>query len=162
MRKPGNYGRGLVKVTVILTIEAGDPAIPQGQYGSVDWPRRWQRVSTDVGTTTAVFKNYLDHDVIDRFEPNEPQNTFLWDNLGSHKADEVAELVYSRGHRILCRPPYRPHDGPIEWVFDQLACELRLRWSVINCEHDLIREINNILTNLKGFDATFQKLGYIW
>ena len=41
VRKPGNYGHGLVKVTVILTIEAGDPTIPRGQYGSVDWPRRW-------------------------------------------------------------------------------------------------------------------------
>ena len=119
-------------------------------------------MSTDVGTTTAVFKDYLDHDVIDNFEPNEPPNTFLWDNLGSHKADEVAELVYSRGHHILCRPPYRPHDGPIEWVFDQLACELRLRWNVINCDRDLIREINNIFTNLRGCDSTFQKLDYIW
>ena len=50
-------------------------------------------MSTDVGTTTAVFKNYLAHDVIDRFEPNELQNTFLWDNLGAHKADEVSERV---------------------------------------------------------------------
>ena len=162
VRKPGNYGRGLVKVTVILCIEPGDPALPPHVYGSVEWPRRWRRVSTDIGTTTAVFKNYMVHDVIGLFPANEPQATFLWDNLNAHKSDEVVEAVYAAGHRVLCRPPYRPHDGPIEWVFDQLACELRLRWESINNEQDLIREINNIITGLRGFDETFRKLGYIW
>ncbi len=39
IRKPGNYDRGDFKLTILLAVETGDPAIPAGQIGSVSNPR---------------------------------------------------------------------------------------------------------------------------
>ena len=50
-----------------------------------------------------------------------PPRTFLWDNLRSHKSARIVNLVYNAGHRIVCRLPHRPQDGPIECVFNALA-----------------------------------------
>ena len=38
IRKPGNYDRGTFKLTFILVVETGDPAIPAGVIGSVSNP----------------------------------------------------------------------------------------------------------------------------
>jgi hypothetical protein len=160
VRKPGNYGRGKVKITVILAIEPGDPNLPAHVQGSVQRPRRWFRVSTDIGTTTEVYKDYLRHDLFDRMPANEPMRTILHDNLTSHKSPEVVYLIHRRGHRVVCRAPYRPHDGPIEWAFDMLACEIRSRWDRIDSERDLIANVNDVIPTLSGFDDLFAKCGY--
>lgn len=89
----------------------------------------------------------------------------MHDNLTSHKADEVVDAIYTRGHRVLCRVPYRPNEAPIEWVFDQLACEVRRRWAVIKTEEDLVKQIHNIIESragLGGFDDLFKDCGYTW
>ena len=41
IRKPGNYDRGTFKLTVILAVEPGDPAIQAGLIGSVTNARVW-------------------------------------------------------------------------------------------------------------------------
>jgi hypothetical protein len=52
IRKPGNYGRGAVKLTVIfLVIELGNSHLPDHVEGSIKNPCRSWRVSTDVRTT---------------------------------------------------------------------------------------------------------------
>ena len=85
--------------------------------------------------------------------------------LSSNKSDEVVETIYSRGHRVICRVPYRPNEAPIEWAFDQLACEIRRRWNVIKTEEDMVREIHNIIASragMGGFDDLFKDCGYVW
>eukprot|EP00978_Attheya_sp_CCMP212_P037426 scaffold176038_cov34-Attheya_sp.AAC.1 len=128
IRKPGNYGSDAVKLTVILAIEPGDPHLPDHVEGSIQNSRRWFRVSTDVGTTIEVYKDFLEVKMMDKFDENEPQRTVMHDNLNLHKDPGVVYAVHRRGHRVVCRPPYRPHDGPIEWAFDELACEMSVSW----------------------------------
>jgi len=43
IQKPGNYDRGSFKLTIILAVEAGDPAIAPGLPGSLTKPRVWAR-----------------------------------------------------------------------------------------------------------------------
>ena len=89
----------------------------------------------------------------------------MHNNLSSHKSDEIYHAIYSHGHRVICRVPYRPHEGPIEWVFDQLGCEIRKRWHVIRNEVDLIRETHKIINSragFGGFDGVFLSCGYVW
>ena len=57
------------------------------------------------------------------------RRTLIHDNLTSHKAPEVYEAVRERGHRVVCRPPYRPQDGPVEYVINQVCVKLDKRWS---------------------------------
>ena len=36
--KPGNYNRGTFKLTIILAVEPGDAAVPNGQIGLLTLP----------------------------------------------------------------------------------------------------------------------------
>jgi hypothetical protein len=48
--KPGNYDRGVFKLTIILTLETEDPAIPVGVISLVSNPCVWARVTKEPGT----------------------------------------------------------------------------------------------------------------
>ena len=156
---PGNYTRD-TKVTVIAAIEPGDPSLPANVDGSMNRPRRWIRVSTEKGTTSDVYKTFLLNKICDSFNADEPQRTSMHDNLGAHMNPLLYRDVKKRGHRILNRPPYYPADGPIEWIFNQLGCELRNRASSIKNIKNLITEIHSIFANMTGFDDTFRKCEY--
>ena len=52
-------------------------------------------------------------------------------------------------------------DGPIEYAFNQVGNELNKRLYSIKTEVDLVREVQNILSNLGPFDTLFQHCGYL-
>ena len=169
VRKIGHYGRGKFKITLIMAAEAGDPEIPNNQLGSIQLPRIWYHLSTDKGTSAQAYMDFLKYDLMEKFNANERQRTILHDNLSSHKSDDVVEAVYTRGHRVKCRVPYRPHEAPIEYIFDMLACEIRRRWSTIHNQEGLIENIHDILKTRKGmkgegtsFNDTFIRCGYVY
>ena len=62
---------------------------------------------------------------------------------------------------MLQRPPYRPVDGPIEYIFNQLQNQLTLRAGEISDDVTFSALVYSILTNLSGFDATFVHCGYV-
>ena len=84
----------------------------------------------------------------------------MHDNLGAHMNPALYRDVKKAGHRILCRPPYYPADGPIEWIFNQLGCELRNRSGEIKNIKQLLEHIHIIFANMKGFEGTLKKCGY--
>ena len=53
-----------------------------------------------------------------------------------------------------------PADAPIEYIFCQLIVGLQSRTFYMNNLADLVNQIQNVVTNLNGFDNTFNKLGY--
>lgn len=65
---------------------------------------------------------YADHmqDVLNAIGPGTPANryTFLCDNLNVHKNPLIGQVIHQSGRRRLFRAPYRPSDGPIEFVFN--------------------------------------------
>ena len=164
--KPGNYSRS-TNVTVILGIEPGDPRIPAGSRGSLENPRRWLKVNVGKTTTSDVFHKFMEY-LMEDFDNNPIPNiqnegkVFLWDNLSAHLTPQIHNSVGARqaGHEIVPRPPYRPWIAPIEFIFCQLACELRKRCHRIKTNLDLVHEIHNIVSELKGFNATFEHCGY--
>ncbi len=85
--KPGNYDRGMFKLTIILAVEAGDPAVANGLVGSLTMPRVWARISDEAGMTTeekrwsevsdlqtmrAVIEHIIDNDI------SNMEETFLY------------------------------------------------------------------------------------
>ena len=66
------------------------------------------------------------------------------------------------GHRFLPRPPDAPIDEPIEYIFNSLEDQLRIRLHVIDNSADLQREVHNIIGQLsqKGFRPYFVHCGY--
>ena len=165
VRKVGHYGRGRGKVTVIMFVEPGDPALPADELGSIERPRIWYDVNTERGTTSAKYEWFVKTKLLNRLKRDEPSRVFMHDNFVSHKTDEVYELFYRAGHTVVCRAPYRPDEAPIELVFDMLKNEIRRRWSKIDNEVDLIMQIHDIIktrAGMKGFDKLFVNCGYTW
>ena len=165
VRQPGAYS-GDVKDTVILAVEPGDPRLPPNIYGSVEWPRRWAKVDSISGTSTEDFDDLL-IELCEDLLNNPPvgqsneRRVFLWDNLGSHTSPVVHQTVEADyGHIIMRRSAYRPADEPIEYVFCQLADRLRDRCHTIRNLLRLVNAINCIIGQLRGFDETFDHVGY--
>ena len=164
--KPGHYSRD-TKLTVILAVEAGDPDLPPEIRGSTANPRRWLRLLIKAGTTTLDFNDFLRSMCVDIMQ-NHPEGmvgndsrVFLWDNLTSHCSPIIHQTVEGEfGHLIVRRPPYKPSDAPIEYIFCSLVCALQTRTFHINNMPELINAIQLVVTNLNGFNATFNKLGY--
>jgi hypothetical protein len=150
---------------ILLAVETGDPAIPAGQIGSVSNPRVWGRVNTVAGTSAQAYCAFVSHvlDTYDAVADPAVRRTLIHDNLSSHKAPEVYEAIRTREHRVVCRPPYRPQDGPVEYAINQVCCGLVRRWSEVSdlpTMQTLVEEL--IDTGITGMDALFVKCGYIW
>ena len=161
VRKIGNYGRGKAKYTIIMAIEAGNWALKANEEGSIENPRIWYSLNTDPGTTTKIYLDYINHCLIDTFKPNERKRLVLHDNLGAHKSDEVADAIYERGHRVMCRPPYRPNEAPIEFAIEQFERSIRDSWDTVKNDQQLIAKIHEIIKERKGmggFNSLFRKL----
>ena len=164
--KPGHYSRD-TKLTVILAVEPGDPDLPAEVRGSIANPRRWLRLLVKAGTSTLDFNDFLTY-VCEDIQNNRPvgmvgndRRIFLWDNLSSHCSPIIHQTVEGEyGHLIIRRPPYKPSDAPIEYIFCQLVCELQTRCFQCNSLVQLINAIQVVITNLNGFNNTFRKLGY--
>jgi hypothetical protein len=89
--------------------------------------------------------------------------TIIHDNLSSHKAPEVYEAVRMRGHCVVCCPPYRPQDGPVEFAINQVCCGITRCWSEVSDLPTLQTLVEELIdTGILGMDATFNKCGYIW
>ena len=164
VRKGGNYGRGRKKITIQMIIEPGSPDIDDSEPGSIERPRIWYRVSRDKGTTVRGYKSFLEKKFLNHLRSDEPRRVMMHDNLSSHKADDIYEAMDAAGHDVICRPPYRPNEAPIEFAFDQLTCEIRRRWERITNEKILIKEIHTIIdtrAGMGGFDKLFRDCGYL-
>ena len=105
IRKPGH------KLTIILAIEAGNPAL-DGQnppsIGSTEYPHIWAEVSEEAGTTAEAYTAFLVQKPLATYNAAIEQKTIIHDNLTSHKSPMVYEAIRRSGHRVAPRPPYRP------------------------------------------------------
>ena len=73
------------------------------------------------GTTVERFKRYLETDLLPHLNGN---SVLVMDNMKSHHAKAVKELLDSSGIRYIYLPPYSPDLNPIEklWSKVKLFC----------------------------------------
>ena len=179
--KEGHYKFGL-KVTALMAIEPGDPRLPTQMRGGVENPRRWVRTIQTGGTTTIVFRDFVNHICSDiesapimgyqdaqgnnAVTNTDQQRTFLWDNLSSHHSAYVNQTVYGRNgpyrFTIVPRPPYQPKWGPIEYKICDLTNAIRLvkdeTWDFGRLEVAIYQKAAEI----GPFNSTFEHCGYKW
>ena len=84
----------------------------------------------------------------------------MWDNLNSHFSPETFTAIREAGHSIIPRPPYSPQDGPIEYVFNVIELQLRLRMYRISSNADLEQNMYDTIAHLGNTDAYFRHCGY--
>ena len=115
----------------------------------------------DAGTTIADFVGLVDkaNAHLNLVAPNVP-HTLMWDNLSSHLNAAVSNAAEGAGHRCIARPPYRPCDAPIEYVFNQVEQQLTKAMYRVKTDAEFIHEVQAIISNLGTFDATFLHCGY--
>jgi hypothetical protein len=169
IRKPGNYDRGEFKLTVILAVEPGNPAL-NGQnppaLGSTENPRIWAEISEEAGTSAEAYRAFLEQKPLATYNAAVEQRTIIHDNLTSHKSPIVCEAIRLSGHRVVPRPPYRPQDGPVEKCINQITMDLAKRWSEVGKDEDTAGDFRVLLEDIidqgvKGVDATFVSCGYL-
>lgn len=167
VRKPGNYSKGM-KCTLVLMIEPGNPNIPNNLPGSIALPRRYYKIFDKAGITAHEYAAFMT-EALDAIANNplplpvQPDRKVMHDNLRAHRAPVTLQAI--DGHpsgrfEAVCRAPYRPYEGPIEYIFCQLADALNRRAHQIRDYADLQQAITNIIPNLTGFNNTFIHCGY--
>ena len=74
------------------------------------------------GTTVARFKDYLENDLIPYLSKT---SVLVMDNMKSHHAKAVKELLDKSGIHCLYPPPYSPDLNPIEKLWSKVKAILR-------------------------------------
>ena len=151
VREPGPYGHG-DKWTLVMAIDT--TSVVHFTFSKV------------AGTTLERYNAFLDDTIALKLPSTLPPvsgpcRTFIHDNLSAHLHPQCFNTITLGGHRVVARTPYSPMDGPIEYAFNQVGNELNKRLYSIKTEVDLVREVQNILSNLGPFDTLFQHCGYL-
>jgi transposase len=79
-------------------------------------------VAVEGPTTREVFEAYLERVLAPSLRPGQ---VVVMDNLSSHKAARVCELIEEGGCELRYLPPYSPDLNPIEEAFAKLKALLR-------------------------------------
>ena len=74
------------------------------------------------GTTVERFKRYLEIDLLPHLNDN---SVLIMDNMKSHYAKAVKNLLDSSGVRYIYLPPYSPDLNPIEKLWSKVKAFLR-------------------------------------
>ena len=167
VRDAGHYTRGAGEISLIMTVEPGNPQIPDIMLGSVRNPRKWWTI-TDSTIDQTVFSDYINY-VCSDIETNplpmdlDSRKIFLWDNLAVHGTALVHSTLEMRPtrqtHRFvnMPRPPYKPEVSPIEFIFGEISSILSKKcvrsWGV----NELRDEIHNACMTV-GQDGKLQRL----
>ncbi len=126
-------------------MEAGDPAVANGLVGLLTMPRVWARILDEVGTTTEAYVNFICHvmDTYDAVANPTLRRTIIHNSLTLNKLPEVYKVVRLQSHCVVCRPPYQPQDGPVEFAINQVCLRLEKHWSEVS-DLQTMRAVINI------------------
>lgn len=123
---------------------------------------RWSDLSDRNGTDTAHFFTFIQSILtsIGHAGPGNPQRCFIMDNLNVHKHPTVLAAIHAHGHRVVFRTPYCPFDGPIEYFFNAVENNLRVRCYDIHGIDDLVADVMATMASHVSFQQYFQHVGY--
>ena len=152
VRDIGHYSRsGRDYFSLLMTVEPGNPNLPDHVNGSIRNPRKWWRIIQG-SCDQFIFAEYMDyvcHSIEERPNNFDSQKYFMWDNLSVHRTDLVLSTVELRPTRddhqfcVVRRPPYRPKMAPIEYIFNEIGTILRRDVRSDWTPEDLELQINN-------------------
>ena len=151
IREAGVYSR-CEKATLILAVQ-GDPG-----------GRRWSRIWNDGGGTTVEVMVTFIGEILDTLPHGDEgrRYCFIMDNLYSHHAPQVRNMINAAGHRLVFHAPYWAVDGPIEYIFNTIQNTLTINMPRIRNVDDLINELNNAVARIpqEEFQRYFEHCGY--
>ncbi len=162
------YGHGR-KITVLIAIEPGDPALALHVLGSVERPWRWIRSIWLKGTMMNVFCDFCEMICSDTEIMGWMGQTtiaFLFGIICGLTTRRTCmrrlQSVSVCGGFRLPRLQYHPKFGPIEYSICEAISRLRLAKEADWDMDDLEQQICQIAISMWQFDAIFLHCGYQW
>ena len=89
-----------------------------------------------------------------------PGDIVIMDNLGSHKAATIRQMIQAAGARIWYLPPYSPDLNPIEQTFAKIKHWMRLAQK--RTIEDTWRHIGDLVSTIQPHECVnyFANAGY--
>jgi transposase len=108
-------------------------------------------------TDASVFTKWVEQCLAPTLSPGD---TVVMDNLSSHKAKAVGELISARGAKLRYLPPYSPDLNPIEKMWSKV--KTLLRGAKARTAESLTEAVANALAAVQKTDAQgwFKTCGY--
>lgn len=124
--------------------------------------QRWVEFEERPGTDLPFFYNFIRAILqsIGPWHPPKRKYTFTMDNLNVHKDPLILNLITAMGYGYVFRCPYRPQDGPIEYVFNAVETKLKSRQFRIYNDADMVREMDDIIRSFDTFVSYFEVAGF--
>jgi transposase len=115
-------------------------------------------VTVDAATDADVFRAFVRDALVPALRPGQ---LVVMDNLSSHKAAGVAELIEAAGCRVRYLPPYSPDFNPIENAFSKIKA--RLKHLAARTVEALGRAVHEAVARITSSDALgfFRHCGYV-
>lgn len=110
------------------------------------------------GTTVEKFKQYLENDLLPYLNRD---SVLVMDNMKSHHAKAIMQLLEQSGVRYIYLPPYSPDLNPIEKLWSKVKALLR-KFKVRTLE-ELPRAIHDAFCAVNSSDCFgwFHSCGYV-
>lgn len=104
-----------------------------------------------------VFCGYVEHMLAPTLTAGD---VVVMDNLASHKAQGVQQLIEAAGARVRYLPPYSPDFNPIESMWSKVKQSLRT--AAARTQQRLVRAIGDSLRSITPVDCAgvFRGYGY--
>jgi transposase len=102
--------------------------VPQGHWkvmtmlGAVRLSGPVALASVEAATDTDLFRCFVRDSLVPALHPGD---VVVWDNLGAHRAADLAEQIADAGAELLQLPPYSPDFSPIEPAWSKVKQYLR-------------------------------------
>lgn len=111
----------------------------------------------DGAVNALAFQAFVQHVLTPTLRPND---LVVLDNLSSHKAPRVAELIRAAGGDVVYLPPYSPDLNPIELAFSKVKQSLRSL--ALRRVDEQWRHMQTVLDQISQHDASgfFRHCGY--
>lgn len=110
------------------------------------------------GTTAERFAEYLQNTLLPTLSPND---IIVMDNMRSHHAKAVKQILDSSGIKYLYLPPYSPDLNPIEKMWSKIKAYLRK--IKVRKASELPGAIEKAFTNIRTSDCSgwFRSCHYV-
>lgn len=103
------------------------------------------------------FRAYVEQQLVPVLKPGD---IVVMDNLGSHKATALRQIIQRAGARLWYLPPYSPDLNPIEQAFAKIKHWMRSAQKRTN--EDTWRHIGSLVETIKAAECSnyFANAGY--
>lgn len=106
---------------------------------------------------STIFKGYVERFLCPKLKPGK---YVIFDNVGFHKSEEIADLIKSTGAKVVFLPPYSPDLSPIEKMWSKMKDILKRNKPRTKAEFHSVLSGALSSMNDEDFEEWYEACGY--